>query len=478
MSGPHVISADATHEKSRAAFSSLLAALLLTSLKLVVGFSTNSLGILSEAAHSGLDLLAAGVTFYAVRASAQPADERHPYGHGKIENLSALVETVLLLVTCGWIVWEAVTRLVFNPEHVTPSVWGFAVMGISIAIDISRSRMLKRMAIKHNSQALEADALHFATDIWSSAVVIVGLVALQIATLLPPGLARNLLEKADAVAALGVSAIVVHVSIALGRKAIDALLDGGSQEHASRISRDVEALDGVCGVRRIRVRESGPHSFVDLTICVRNNITIDDAHHIAHEAESAVHTILPQADVTVHVEPEDTEGKGGVEATVRRLAATHTLPVHGLDIITVSGQTHIELHAELDAAMPLAVAHEKVNQFESALRKALGPAHIVTHIEPGGDPRRAGEAKRPRTVDMAQVQEVLDAIVNKDALACQCHHLHAYSHGGGLSLSFHCRMPATATVATAHEATERIEAELRQRIYGLLRVVIHTEPLQ
>ena len=164
----------AEREKRLVALSSVLAAIFLTSMKIVVGLLTHSLGILSEAAHSGLDLIAAAVTLFAVRLSDRPPDREHPYGHGKIENLSALVETLLLLATCVWIIYEAIDRLFFKSVHVEASIWSFIVMGTSIGIDVTRSRALMRTAKKHNSQALEADALHFSTDVWSSSVVIAG----------------------------------------------------------------------------------------------------------------------------------------------------------------------------------------------------------------------------------------------------------------------------------------------------------------
>src|SRR5512140_1076935 len=209
-------------EKSSVALTSVLAAVGLTVFKIVVGMLSGSLGILAEAAHSALDLVAALVTFLAVRFSGRPADEAHRYGHGKIENLSALFETLLLLATCVWIIREAIIRLMADSVHIEVSVWAFLVMGVSIVVDINRSGMLYRAAKKHNSQALEADALHFSTDIWSSAVVIGGLICVKAGQWWP---SLAVLRNADAVAALGVSVLVVWVSIRLGRRTIDALID-------------------------------------------------------------------------------------------------------------------------------------------------------------------------------------------------------------------------------------------------------------
>ena len=211
----------ADREKKNVALSSVLAAVFLTLMKLIVGIMTGSLGILAEVAHSGLDLVAAIVTLFAVRASGKPADSEHTYGHGKIENLSALFETLLLLITCAWIIYEAIQRLFFKSVEIEASIWGFLVMIFAIGIDVSRSRALARVAQKYDSQALEADALHFSTDVWSSTVVIVGLGLVK----LSEWLHLPWLVKADAVAAMGVAGIVIYVSLQLGRRTIAGLLD-------------------------------------------------------------------------------------------------------------------------------------------------------------------------------------------------------------------------------------------------------------
>lgn len=290
--------------KNRAALVSLLAACLLTAIKLVVGVYTNSLGILSEALHSGLDLLAAAMTLYAVRLSSRPADARHPYGHGKVENLSALGETVLLFVICIWVVYEGAGRLLSGDTPVAPSIWGIIVMGISIVIDVNRVRVLKKVAKETRSQALEADALHFSTDILSSAVVLVGVAAVWLAAKLQlPEPVHKVLVQADTVAALLVALIIFRASLHMAREAINMLMDSGSTEEQQAICEAVRHLPGVQDVQRVRLRSSGPHYFVDLTVGVDPAIRVSEGHKIAHDAELAVDGILPGADVTVHVEP-------------------------------------------------------------------------------------------------------------------------------------------------------------------------------
>jgi cation diffusion facilitator family transporter len=291
---------NAEQEKKAAALNSVAAAVLLTGIKVVIGFWSGSIGILAEAAHSGLDFVAALVTYVAVRRAGRPADPEHPYGHGKIENLSAMVETLLLLATCGWIIHEALQRLLSNRGHVEASVWAFGVMAVSILVDVNRSRMLKRVAVKHRSQALEADALHFSTDVWSSAVVILGLIGVRVAAAVP---SFGFLVKADAVAALVVAAIVVFVSLQLGLRTVQALLDAAPGGMADKVKTAVEMIDGVHDCHGVRIRHSGPHYFVDLHVLLDGSQTLEAAHELTERIEQEVRTLLPDADVTVHPEP-------------------------------------------------------------------------------------------------------------------------------------------------------------------------------
>jgi cation diffusion facilitator family transporter len=290
----------ANRDKTSAALSSVIAAVGLTSFKIIVGLATNSLGILAEAAHSALDLIAAIVTLIAVRLSGKPADREHNYGHGKIENLSALFETLLLLVTCAWIIYESIQRLFFKDEIVDASFWAFLVMFVSIVIDYSRSGILYRAARKYKSQALEADALHFRTDIWSSSVVILGLVGVRLA-----GLSEkySFLYKADAVAALVVACIVIYVSVELGSRTIQGLLDHAPKGLSDQIQRAVEAIPGILNCHQIRIRTSGPSLFIDIHILADPTLSLEAAHRLTEQAEAAIYDLAPESDITVHAEP-------------------------------------------------------------------------------------------------------------------------------------------------------------------------------
>jgi cation diffusion facilitator family transporter len=300
---PHTL---AQRDKRSAALSSVTAAIGLTSLKIIVGLLTNSLGILAEAAHSGLDLAAALMTLFAVRLSDTPPDKEHNFGHGKVENLSALFETVLLLVTSAWIIYQAVQRLFFIKIEVDVSFWSFIVMSTSIAVDYTRSRILYRAAKKYNSQALGADALHFSTDIWSSSVVIVGLIGVTIARLIP-GL--SWMSDADAIAAMFVALIVIFVSGELGWRTVNALLDTAPRGMSDKIVRAVGNMEGVEDCHAVRIRPSGAKWFVDLHVRMDGNMTLNEAHAMTEKIERKVQTILSQSDVTVHVEPTKMKGR-------------------------------------------------------------------------------------------------------------------------------------------------------------------------
>jgi cation diffusion facilitator family transporter len=459
----------AKQEKKKAALSSVAAAVFLTAMKIVVGILTGSLGILAEAAHSGLDLVAAAMTLIAVNVSSRPADSTHPYGHGKVENLSAMLETALLLVTCVWIVYEAVRRLFFQDVEVEASVWAFAVMGVSIIIDLSRSRMLKRTARKHRSQALEADALHFSTDVWSSSVVIVGLILV--------GLSRSLhaawLTKADAVAALGVSAIVVFVSIELGKKTIADLLDGVPGTLRDKVIRAAH-IPGVIEVRQARVRRAGPEFFVDIVLIVSRHEAFAHTHEIANAAKDAVRLALdkPDADIIVHVAPGRDDGDDWV-TQVRSLAAGFGLAAHDILIYEEDGHPALDLHLEIKDAPDVGSAHARATEFENTVRREIpGLLRIISHLEPVRDKSAVDGA----VAGEERIRRIIAELAPKMGLQCDPHDIELKTVGGEIMVSFHCTVDAATNLSDAHRFTERFELALRRRAARLGRVLIHIEP--
>lgn len=291
-------------EKKNVALNSVIAAGFITSFKLIVGLLTGSLGILSEALHSALDMVAAVITFFSVKVSDKPADREHNYGHGKVENLSALIETILLLVTCVWIISEAAQRIISGiglKLTTVQTVFSFIVVITSIAIDAWRSKKLYAVARKHNSQALEADALHFATDIWSSAVVLLGLVCVKIYewTQLP------VFFYADSVAALIVAVIVLYISYQLGRKAVDVLLDKSPQD-TTRIVREIlKEFPEVIKYHSLKARTAGADTFIKFNAHFDPELSLRQVHAVCDKIESKIQALVPRTEVYIHPEPED-----------------------------------------------------------------------------------------------------------------------------------------------------------------------------
>jgi cation diffusion facilitator family transporter len=458
-----------THEKQAVALSSVAAAAVLTGLKIVVGLLTGSLGILSESAHSALDFLAALVTYIFVRWADRPADKSHPFGHGKFEHVSAFIETSLLLATCFFIVLEACRRLFLREVHVEPTVWAFGVMLLSMAVDAFRSRALSRVARKYNSQALEADALHFSTDIYSSGVVIVGLALVSMAR--RRGLAW--LENADPIAALVVAAIVVYISARLAKRTLDALVDAAPEGTYDRIEKVVAAIPGVLKQDRIRVRQSGNRLFTDLKLTLESNIPFEHAQSVMRSVESRIHELFPTADVVVHATPREPAESDFAER-VRAIAHRHNFQVHDVTAYKVSGSVNVNLDLELDPVLRLDEAHDRASKLEREIKEALpGVSEVNVHIEPLLKGVETAQAARSVRSDMEQK---LLTIARETAGVLDCHSMEAHQVGRNVLVSMHCTLAPHLSVARVHEITEELELRFRNEFPQISKVSIHPEP--
>jgi len=464
-------------EKRTVAAVSVAAAIFLTVTKLVAGLMTGSLGILAEAAHSALDLAAAVITFFAVRISDRPADASHLYGHGKVENLSALAETLLLLLTCLWIVFEALRRLLFAHVDVDPSLWAFLIMGLSMVIDFSRSRALSRIAKKYRSQALEADALHFSTDIWSSAVVIAGLLLVKYGEY--RGGDKSYFERADAFAALVVAIIVVYVSVRLGRRATDALLDRAPKGLADRLALAVEKIGGIERVSRTRVRDVGNRLFVDLIVDVPRHLSFEESHQLTEKAQETVHAIAPDADVVVHTNPI-AESEGVLEC-IQATAARERLAAHNVTTHWTERGLWIDLDLEVDPTLSIERAHELATNLENTLWAELVRSKVSTplaginaHIEPRAEEPAVGAPLK--TIEATSYIARVHAIEREFPRTGGCHDIELHRIKGKIYLSCHLFINEGVSIAEVHEIAEEMENRLRREFPELGRVVIHTEP--
>jgi len=470
MSGsPAIPSAELMRaEKRSAAGNSVLAALVITGLKIVVGLSTGSLGILSEAAHSGLDLIASILTFFSVRVSDKPADAEHQYGHGKVENFSAFVETGLLLLTCAWIIYEAVLRLFFRHIEIEPTNAAFAVMIFSMGVDWWRSRALGRIATKYDSQALEADALHFSTDIWSAGVVVLGL------GLVLAGRTYHIdwLRDSDPIAALFVAGVVVSVSWRLARRTIDALLDAAPPGVRSQIYDAVSHVDGVLEVDRVRIRRAGNRYFADLAIGVARTVTFQRSGQLAAAVTESVRQILPDADVTVQPLPRAQRSEN-IFDRIRAVATHRNLNVHDISVQQIGGQVHVEQHVELDERMSLKDAHDQVTELEADMRRDVPEIHdILTHIE--SEP--ATIEKPEELVGDAELEHRLRTVASQFPEILDVHDFIFKRVRGRLYLSCHCTLSDNLSLARVHEIQTELEIRFKQDAPELFRVLIHPEP--
>ena len=455
-------------EKRSAAGYSVLAAVVITGLKIAVGITTGSLGILSEAAHSGLDLIAALITFFSVSISDKPADADHQYGHGKIENFSAFVETGLLLITCVWVVYEAILRMFFLRVEIEPSLAAFAVMLFSMGVDWWRSRALGRIANKFDSQALEADALHFSTDIWSAGVVVIGLLLV----LLGRKFDIQLLRDADPVAALFVAGVVVSVSWRLARRTIDALLDAAPTGVRSEITEAVSRVDGVLEVDRVRIRRAGNRYFADLAVGLARTVTFQRSGQLVAAVTAAVQRVLPDADVTVQPLPRAQRSEN-VFDRIRAVATRHNLNVHDISVQDLAGHLHVEQHVELDERMTLIEAHDQVTELEADISRDVPEiADILTHIE--SEPATIETPEE--LVSDAEREHRLRAVAVEFPEILDVHDFIIKRVRGRLYVSCHCTLSDDLPLSRVHDIQTELEIRFKQDAPELFRVLIHPEP--
>ncbi len=450
-------------EKIYVALSSVVAAVFLTGFKLIVGLATNSLGILSEAAHSGLDLLAAIITLVAVTIADRPADQDHQYGHGKVENISAFLETILLIVTCGWIIEEAITRLLAQSAHVEATIWSFAVMGVSIVIDFGRSRALSRIARKHHSQALEADALHFSSDIWSSLTVIAGLFFVAMGY-----------PVADAVVAIMVALLVLFVSYRLGRRTIDALMDRVPAGIKDSVSAAIGQVEGVEELRTLRLRSSGAKVFVDVSVAIRRTLPFERAHLIMDSIEKAVHSVQQNADVVVHAEPVESSDETTIDKIHMVVQNLGLHAPHNLEVHLVDGRYFIDFDVEYRKGKSFQDAHDTASEIEAQIHDKIPSVGKVTiHMEEF----LPGEHERSAVADSEHnLKRNIENVVQAEKRVLKLTDCVLLQQGNKYNLTLTCRMDRMKTLEEVHQIISELETSLYQRFKQLRRITIHAEP--
>ncbi len=450
-------------EKRQVVVYSVLASLGLTIAKFTAGLLTGSLGILSEAIHSLIDLGATVITWFAVRWSDQPPDEEHHYGHAKAESVAALVETGLLFLTTGWIVVEAIKRFAGAAAHVDVTWWAVAIIGGSILVDFSRARALNRVALKTSSEALEADALHFSSDMWSSCVVLLGLMAVWAG-----------FPMADAGAAIVVSFFVALAGWRLGKRTLATLLDTAPAGATAELRALVENTSGVLLLKSLRLRPAGPTLFTSVVVEVRRTMPVDDIVKLKdHLAEKIVQR-FPSADVTIAANPVALDDET-VFQRVMLIASRRNLAIHHLTVQEIKGQLAVSFDLEVDGLMTLVEAHDHATQLEDAIRAELGPGvEVESHIEPQPERHLAGSEAPPRTTKA--VTALLMSLSKKQPLVSNIHNIRIRENDQGLFVHYHCLFAPSDTVDDVHTVVDHIENGLQAKFPAIRRVIAHAEP--
>ncbi|MGA3265000.1 MAG: cation diffusion facilitator family transporter [Terracidiphilus sp.] len=457
-------------EKRRVALYSMLAAGSMTLLKLAAGLLSGSLGVLSDAAHSALDLVGAALTFFSVRVSDKPADEDHTYGHGKIENLSALGEAILMAVSCGWIIWEAMTRIFHHTVELRHSMWPVLVLLTSIGVDYWRSRRLRAVALRTGSPALATDAFHFASDIWSTLAVLAGLGASWVGTRYGIGWLRF----ADPFAAVVVSLMILRLTLYLGRDTVSVLMDQVPAETRRRLVREVQQVPGVLAVEQARVRRAGAGYFADLTLALPRRYTFGHTGELVREATEAAHRALPKADVVIHTVPRESRAES-VFDRVRAVAARNNVSVHDLSVQSHHGRLSVEQHVELDEKMPLLKAHGFVTAMEAEiLREAPEIDQVLTHIE--SEPATI-EPPGERVEEDRKIEHALRSAARLFPEIVDVHEIKVGRTGEHIYLSCHCTLPDDLAMQRVHEVMTGLEDRFKLECPEVQRVTIHPEPM-
>jgi cation diffusion facilitator family transporter len=451
------------NEKQTVALSSTFASAAMTIGKFMVGLSTGSLGLISEGLHSLLDFGATLLTFFAVQVSDKPADAEHLYGHGKIESIAALAETLLLFLTSIWIVWEAAHRLLAGKIEVEATWWSVAVIVVSIVIDISRARALKRVAEKTRSQALEADALHFSSDVLSSLVVLVGL-----------GFVALGWPQGDPIAAIGVSIFVCHAGWRLGRRTVDTLIDTAPRGAVEHISALVRAVEGVKGVERVRIRPAGSTFFVDLDVSVGRSLSLVQVASMRDNIVTTIREQMPEAEVTVSTHPLALDDET-IHQRLMIIAANHNVSIHHITAHRSDGQLLVGFDLEVDGHSSISDAHEIASSLEIAVRDEFGAeTEVETHIEPLH--ARGIDGRLVEQEEQDKIREILERLASESGKLSGMHNVRVRESYMGLIVCFQCRTAADLTVAEVHEIVDSLEHKVRQAYPGIWRIVAHAEP--
>lgn len=450
------------NSQQKTALTSVGAALGLIVLKVTTGLITGSLAFLSGALDSGLDLITALMTLFAVGLAARPADAEHPWGHAKVEHLAALAESSLLFLASIWIAYTASQRLASsNPPEVDATWWAILVILIVMVVDAGRTIVSFRASVRHRSAALQSNALNFVGDLLGSGGVLVGL-----------AFVRAGYPKADSIAALFIAAIVLGAAARLAFKNADILIDRSPRSATETVRQAIDGLDPPVDLKQLRVREAGGHYYAEVVIGVSPEVVVGEGHAAADQIERALEGMLHGGEVVVHVEPESetrlTEAVRAAAMSVRGVREIHNLTVADLE-----GRHEVSLHLKLPGDLTLVGAHELASQVEQAIMNARPEiAAVVTHLEPLDEEVTGSAAPRVQTRDYG---DAIRAIVRKTTGAPP-RALRFVRTEEGLVVYVVVALDPEISLSEAHKRASEIELRVHRKCAGIKRLVIHTEP--
>lgn len=454
---------DYANEKEEVTLKSVLASTAITVLKLIVGVVTGSIGILSEAAHSGIDLVATILTFFAVRIGDKPADKRHPFGHGKIESVSALVETGLLFATSGLVIFEAGKKIISGSFNLEVAWYSFAVMGISIVVDYFRSSALGRVAKETGSQAMKADALNFRADMFSSSVVIIGLIFASLG-----------LPIADAIASVGVSIFIVLAGWRLLRQTIDILVDTAPEGLEENIIEITKKIPEVIDVVQVRVRPVGNKIFTDMTIHVSRKYPMGKIQEIRERIIKKIENSIPEVDLNLNIIPLNLDDET-IADQIRLVGNNYSLAVHDISIHNHNQKRYISFDVEIESSTPYGKAHRTIQKLETALIKEIGGSpEILIHIEPQFNESEIVEKSTPKELEKAE-KAIRTASAQIKCLT-GIHNVDIVKYKNKLHITLHCYVDENLSLERVHQANSKLDHSIR-KLYPLIeKVTVHSEP--
>jgi cation diffusion facilitator family transporter len=442
----------------RTALVSVAAATALIAIKLVTGLAAGSLGLVADAAHSGTDLVAALLTFFAVGLATKPADAGHLYGHGKAEHLAALAEAAFLVLVSVGVAGLAVARLAGWIElDVEPAWWAFAALGLVVAIDLSRTVVSYRAARRHESAALFSNAVHFGSDLLATVAVLGGLVA-----------ARAGFPEGDSIAALVVAVLVVAAAARLIRRNVDVLMDRAPADAVAAAREAIARLDPPVALRRLRLRQVGGRSFADVVIGVSPGAAVGQGHAAADRVEDAVHRALPGSDVVVHVEPAASEAELRERVRAAAMTVSEVRELHNLTLIDTDDGIEASLHLKLPGDLMLARAHGIAEEVEAAIHRAAPEVRRVqTHLEP------LAELSPGRVVahDLDEIERAVVGVTGREA-----REVRTLDTSDGLVVLVTLGLEGGRSLADAHDEASAVSERIRGVLPAIADVVVHTEP--